>query len=116
MVTVQLTVRLTFMPNHCAILLLTVGVDNFKLNIDGVNGSENDEASNARARLAQEAQEMRRAPLRPEPKGIRDVTAKFFTASKQLPSGELVKDDFFTLFEAVGALEVCVCFIYFLGI
>lgn len=39
-------------------------------------------------------------------RSIRDVTADFVAASQQLPPGELVKDEFFTLFEAVGALEV----------
>lgn len=29
------------------------------------------------------------------------------TTFTELRSGELVKDEFFTLFEAVGALEVC---------
>ena len=29
------------------------------------------------------------------------------TVVAALPTGELVKDDFFTLYEAVGALEVC---------
>lgn len=38
---------------------------------------------------------------------MRDVTEDFVAASKQLQSGELVKDEYFTLFEAVGALEVC---------
>lgn len=37
---------------------------------------------------------------------VRDVTADFAAASNQLRPGELVKDEFFTLFEAVGALEV----------
>lgn len=39
-------------------------------------------------------------------RGIRDVTADFVAATRKLPPGELVKDEYFTLFEAVGALEV----------
>ncbi|KAF2454411.1 Mak10 subunit, NatC N-terminal acetyltransferase-domain-containing protein [Lineolata rhizophorae] len=35
-----------------------------------------------------------------------DVTAPFFEAAKTLGTGTLVKDEFFTLFEAVGALEI----------
>lgn len=37
---------------------------------------------------------------------IKDVTKEFAIAASQLKPGELVKDDFFTLFEAVGALEI----------
>ena len=37
---------------------------------------------------------------------LSDVTAAFTTASNKLQSGQLVKDDFFTLFESVGALEI----------
>jgi len=39
-------------------------------------------------------------------RGIRDVTEEFTVAAKQLQPGQLVKDEYFTLFEAVGALEV----------
>lgn len=39
-------------------------------------------------------------------KGVRDVTEEFVAAARQLPPGHLVKDESFTLFEAVGALEV----------
>ncbi|KXL51369.1 hypothetical protein M433DRAFT_73094 [Acidomyces richmondensis BFW] len=39
-------------------------------------------------------------------KGVRDVTEEFMAAAKQLPPGYLVKDEYFTLFEAVGALEI----------
>jgi hypothetical protein len=35
-----------------------------------------------------------------------DITGKFASAVKKLDPGELVKDDHFTLFEAVSALEV----------
>ncbi|KAK4580526.1 N-alpha-acetyltransferase, non-catalitic subunit [Recurvomyces mirabilis] len=37
---------------------------------------------------------------------IQDVTEEFAAAAKQLPPGQLVKDEYFTLFEAVGALEI----------
>ena len=40
-------------------------------------------------------------------RGVRDVTEEFAAAAKQLQAGQLVKDEYFTLFEAVGALEVC---------
>ncbi|KAH0537158.1 hypothetical protein FGG08_006028 [Glutinoglossum americanum] len=36
----------------------------------------------------------------------RDITPQFTNASSALRTGQLVKDEFFTLFEAVGALEV----------
>ncbi|KAK4542706.1 hypothetical protein LTR36_006278 [Oleoguttula mirabilis] len=53
-------------------------------------------------RLAQEA----RQALSFGSRGVKDVTAEFATAAKQLQPGQLVKDDYFTLFEAVGALEI----------
>lgn len=59
----------------------------------------------AEARLRMEAQQMRQKSMS-YTRGTRDITEIFTKSSKQLPSGELVKDDFFTLFEAVGALEV----------
>ncbi|KAG9681025.1 Mak10-domain-containing protein, partial [Aureobasidium melanogenum] len=37
---------------------------------------------------------------------VRDITKAFSDASAELRQGQLVKDDFFTLFEAVGALEI----------
>jgi len=40
-------------------------------------------------------------------RGVKDVTEEFAAAAKQLQPGQLVKDEYFTLFEAVGALEVC---------
>ena len=58
--------------------------------------------ANAVSRLAREAREA----LSLGSRGPRDVTADFVAASNQLQSGQLVKDEFFTLFEAVGALEV----------
>ncbi|KAI9716513.1 MAG: hypothetical protein M1812_005244 [Candelaria pacifica] len=36
----------------------------------------------------------------------RDITAEFSTASAALATGQLVKDEWFTLFESVGALEI----------
>ncbi|KAL9116298.1 MAG: hypothetical protein Q9187_007181 [Circinaria calcarea] len=36
----------------------------------------------------------------------KDVTTKFGEAAAALSTGQLVKDEYFTLFEAVGALEV----------
>ncbi|KAK6004217.1 hypothetical protein QM012_009067 [Aureobasidium pullulans] len=37
---------------------------------------------------------------------VTDITKEFSDASAELRQGQLVKDDFFTLFEAVGALEI----------
>ncbi len=56
-------------------------------------------------RLAQEAQEVRKTFDRPR-QSFRDITKDFISASEQLEAGQLVKDEWFTLFEAVGALEV----------
>jgi hypothetical protein len=65
-------------------------------------------SASAACRLAAEAQAM--MMQRPAPavasRGMLDVTANFTAASSQLRPGELVKDEYFTLFEAVGALEV----------
>ncbi|KAK2766208.1 hypothetical protein FQN54_007724 [Arachnomyces sp. PD_36] len=36
----------------------------------------------------------------------KDITAEFTEAASALKTGELVKDEYFTLFEAVGALEI----------
>ncbi|PYI05087.1 amino-acid N-acetyltransferase subunit Mak10 [Aspergillus sclerotiicarbonarius CBS 121057] len=36
----------------------------------------------------------------------RDITDEFTTAASKLKTGQLVKDEYFTLFEAVGALEI----------
>ncbi|KAK6436045.1 N-alpha-acetyltransferase, non-catalitic subunit [Oleoguttula sp. CCFEE 5521] len=66
------------------------------------NDTNGDAYANAAARLAEEAKDFRPSYQRqPE-----DVTAAFAKASKSLPPGELVKDEFFTLFEAVAALEI----------
>jgi hypothetical protein len=57
------------------------------------------------ARLRREAFEMRQNPLS-SARAARDITDDFIAATRQLPPGELIKDAYFTLFEAVGALEV----------
>lgn len=71
-------------------------------------GGENIMAASpaAEARLRLEAQQMRQKPLS-YTRGTRDITEFFTSSANLLPSGELVKDEYFTLFEAVGALEVC---------
>jgi hypothetical protein len=63
-------------------------------------------SSAAQARLRQEHDAVRdKLPRRT----IRDVTNAFTEASEHLRPGDLVIDADFTLFEAVGALEVCLC-------
>ena len=68
------------------------------------NGSEHDnrDITNALSRLKEEANQAMAYGNR----SLRDVTKDFTTASTQLVRGQLVKDEYFTLFEAVGALEV----------
>lgn len=50
------------------------------------------------------------SPLPPQSKSKRivtqNVTSEFFAAASALNTGQLVKDEYFTLFEAVGALEI----------
>lgn len=61
----------------------------------------------ATERIAAEAEAMKQKSVSAfGSRGVQDVTANFMAASNQLQPGELVKDEFFTLFEAVGALEV----------
>jgi hypothetical protein len=61
--------------------------------------------SNAEDRLRQEAMGFRNTlPRRREPT---DITEAFTTAAGKLETGQLVKDEWFTLYESVGALEVC---------
>ncbi|KAK5285522.1 N-alpha-acetyltransferase, non-catalitic subunit [Cryomyces antarcticus] len=36
----------------------------------------------------------------------RDITVEFFGASNALRTGQLIKDEYFTMFESVGAIEV----------
>lgn len=58
---------------------------------------------NAVSRLAQERDEMR--TLNSHRKN-RNITDEFIQTTTQLLPGQLVKDEYFTLFEAVGALEI----------
>ena len=68
-----------------------------------INGGEHDgDVSLAATRLAREA----RQAMAFRGRGVRDVSVEFITAAKQLQPGQLVKDEYFTLFEAVGAIEV----------
>ncbi|CAK3878317.1 Hypothetical predicted protein [Lecanosticta acicola] len=81
--------RLSITPNH-----------------DGGDHDLSNEA-NAEARLQQEARmQQNNSHAPPLTRGTRDVTADFVAAAKKLPPGDLVKDENFTLFEAVGALEI----------
>ncbi|KAJ4378829.1 N-alpha-acetyltransferase, non-catalitic subunit [Didymella sp. IMI 355093] len=50
-------------------------------------------------------QALRQPICAPEPK-IHDITEKFLKASDALEVGQLVKDDYFTLFESIGAIEI----------
>ncbi|KAK5172750.1 N-alpha-acetyltransferase, non-catalitic subunit [Saxophila tyrrhenica] len=54
------------------------------------------------SRLHQEAEEAKRVWT---PR-VKDITQDFTTASNKLEGGQLVKDEWFTLFESVGALEI----------
>lgn len=74
---------------------------------DKHNGDDLSDPATAEARLQEEAQRLRKKPISFGTRGVRDVTEDFVAASNQLQPGELVKDEYFTLFEAVGALEVC---------
>ncbi|KAI5245798.1 Mak10-domain-containing protein [Aureobasidium subglaciale] len=47
-----------------------------------------------------------RSPYKARQMSVKDITREFLDASAELRQGQLVKDDFFTLFEAVGALEI----------
>ena len=68
-----------------------------------INGGEQDgNVGFAAARLAQEA----RQAISFGSRGVRDVTSEFEAAANLLQPGQLVKDDYFTLFEAVSAIEV----------
>lgn len=74
---------------------------------DKQNGDDFSNEATAEARLQEEAQRLRKQPPSFGRRGVRDVTEDFVAASDQLQPGELVKEEYFTLFEAVGALEVC---------
>ena len=82
---------------------LTFNLETSKCTPDP-NGNDNADATNAVSRLGEEAKQALSFGI----KGVRDVTEDFTAASDRLEAGQLVKDEFFTLFEAVGALEVCV--------
>ncbi|KAK5118572.1 hypothetical protein LTR85_008037 [Meristemomyces frigidus] len=62
----------------------------------------NGDISFAANRLAKEA----RQALSFGRRGVSDVTDEFAAAARHLRAGQLVKDEYFTLFEAVGALEI----------
>ncbi|KAK0836795.1 N-alpha-acetyltransferase, non-catalitic subunit [Friedmanniomyces endolithicus] len=74
-----------------------------QLTIDG-EVSDGGDIGFAAKRLAQEARQT--LSFGGASRGIRDVTEEFAAAAKQLQPGQLVKDEYFTLFEAVGALEI----------
>ncbi|KAF7186545.1 N-alpha-acetyltransferase 35, NatC auxiliary subunit [Pseudocercospora fuligena] len=70
-------------------------------------GEDVSNATGAATRILQEANQMRQERQQHVPqKRIVDITDQFVGASKRLKPGELVKDEYFTLFEAVGALEI----------
>lgn len=65
-----------------------------------------DIATSTLDRLAAEAKSFLPNIQPPKTPGPQDITALFTRHSSALRPGQLVKDDFFTLFEAVGALEI----------
>lgn len=65
-----------------------------------------DTTSNARDPLAAEAKAMNNQPPTYSRQQPKDITAIFAQQTSSLQPGQLVKDEFFTLFEAVGALEI----------
>ena len=73
-----------------------------KLDLNSHKHEDNTDITTATSRLRHEAQQATSFGQR----GVRDVTQMFTEAANQLVPGQLVKDEFFTLFEAVGALEV----------
>ncbi|QIX01763.1 hypothetical protein AMS68_007280 [Peltaster fructicola] len=78
---------------------LLVSEESDELNTDDFgNGS----IKTAAARLAQEARQM----VGFSRTSMKDITQAFNDASELLECGQLIKDDYFTLFEAVGALEI----------
>ena len=84
-----------------------------RLNITNNGGDDLADEATAEARLRQEAQTQQKNSYAPPlNRGIRDVTADFVAATRKLPPGELVKDEYFTLFEAVGALEVSIAYLH----
>ena len=81
---------------------MTVAADTSNLALSSDDEDKNGGGTNALERIKQEAQQVSSFRRR----GVRNVTAEFRKASSQLLPGQLVKDEAFTLFEAVGALEV----------
>ena len=73
-----------------------------KLAINNGGEYDNRDITNAVARIRGEADRA----IAYGNRATRDVTDEFRTASSQLLPGQLVKDEYFTLFESVGALEV----------
>lgn len=80
---------------------MTSDIETSKLAINKGSEHDNADTTSALSRLRQEANQMAY-----NSRDRRDVTNEFTIASDQLEPGQLVKDEFFTLFEAVGALEV----------
>lgn len=87
-------------------MLMVINVDTSKLSINNESEHDNKDLANAVARLRAEA----RQTMANTSRGLRNVTEEFSAASSQLVAGQLVKDEFFTLFEAVGALEASQAF------
>lgn len=56
--------------------------------------------------LLQPHQSTRSSPSKSNCVMTQDITSEFFFAASGLNTGQLVKDEYFTLFEAVGALEI----------
>ncbi|KAK5111772.1 hypothetical protein LTR62_004692 [Meristemomyces frigidus] len=67
--------------------------------------SDDDDSHGTEQAAKRIVDEARKAPVYAG-RSVRDVTEDFATAAKRLPAGRLVKDEYFTLFEAVGALEI----------
>ncbi|KAF2443542.1 amino-acid N-acetyltransferas-like protein subunit Mak10 [Karstenula rhodostoma CBS 690.94] len=70
------------------------------------NGTGPAFASAESSRFAQTSLPLRQAPRRGAPPQIHDVTEKFTRACQALDVGQLVKDEYFTLFESIGAIEI----------
>lgn len=65
---------------------------------------QGDVSASAADRLAAEAKAMR--PQANSSRAPKDITTSFTRHASALPAGQLFKDEFFTLFEAVGAIEI----------
>ncbi|KAF2652823.1 Mak10-domain-containing protein [Lophiostoma macrostomum CBS 122681] len=77
------------------------------LSYDGAGSSKDGGSRHAGNAHAPGSLPLRQAMQQPrsEPK-VYDVTEKFTRACKALEVGQLVKDEYFTLFESIGAIEV----------